>query len=275
VPSLSISVLVRNEEKRLPDLLNSVKDFVDEIVIVDTSSTDNTIEVARQFTDKIYFYTPETHPYGFVRDEESGLNLLVGFCEARQLSFNMTTADYNMFADADDIIYGAEELPRIVAELEPRGFTQAAFRYYYWLHKPTEFLWVNRIIKRGIVPWESSIHAHLDILDGQCGYYHAVQWRHMQGEVRNETVGIKRRNYKCLKYWYDHGDREARTLYYLGIESALYNPRESLNWYNAAEQVAWEDPRHRELQNIKDKREELLKANPDLAAEHFITKLFK
>jgi glycosyltransferase involved in cell wall biosynthesis len=49
---VSIVVLTKNEEKRLPDCLESVR-FADEILVVDDESTDRTEEVARRYTDKI------------------------------------------------------------------------------------------------------------------------------------------------------------------------------------------------------------------------------
>ena len=47
-------MIVKNEEKVLSRCLDSVKDAVDEIIIVDTGSEDNTKNIASQYTDKIY-----------------------------------------------------------------------------------------------------------------------------------------------------------------------------------------------------------------------------
>jgi glycosyltransferase involved in cell wall biosynthesis len=53
---LSLSMIVKNEEKNLRDCLESVKNVVDEIVIVDTGSSDKTKEIAESFNVKIYDY---------------------------------------------------------------------------------------------------------------------------------------------------------------------------------------------------------------------------
>ncbi|MBU1876536.1 MAG: glycosyltransferase, partial [Nanoarchaeota archaeon] len=53
MPTISLCMIVKNEEKYLEQCLNSVKDLVDEIIIVDTGSTDKTKEIAARFTDKI------------------------------------------------------------------------------------------------------------------------------------------------------------------------------------------------------------------------------
>ncbi|EMS72428.1 tetratricopeptide repeat-containing glycosyltransferase family 2 protein, partial [Ruminiclostridium cellobioparum] len=51
---LSLCMIVKNEEKVLRRCLDSVKDIVDEIVIADTGSIDNTIKIASEYTDRIY-----------------------------------------------------------------------------------------------------------------------------------------------------------------------------------------------------------------------------
>ena len=52
--SISLCMIVKNEEKNLERCLSSVKDLFDEIIIVDTGSNDNTKEIAKEFTDNIY-----------------------------------------------------------------------------------------------------------------------------------------------------------------------------------------------------------------------------
>lgn len=50
---LSVVVLTKNEEKNIRDCLDSVAGWADEIVIIDDESTDRTVDVASQYTDKI------------------------------------------------------------------------------------------------------------------------------------------------------------------------------------------------------------------------------
>jgi glycosyltransferase involved in cell wall biosynthesis len=52
---LSVALIVKDEEEFLPDCLASVQD-ADEIVVVDTGSSDRTVEIAQEFTDNIVFY---------------------------------------------------------------------------------------------------------------------------------------------------------------------------------------------------------------------------
>jgi O-antigen ligase len=51
---LSVTVITKNEEDRLPLCLKSVVDIADEIIVLDCGSTDSTVEIARQYTDQVY-----------------------------------------------------------------------------------------------------------------------------------------------------------------------------------------------------------------------------
>lgn len=85
--TLGLSMIVKNESETLARALDSVKGAVDEIVIVDTGSTDNTAEIARKYTDNVYSYT-------WIND----------FSAARNFALSKLTTDYFMWLDADDVV---------------------------------------------------------------------------------------------------------------------------------------------------------------------------
>ena len=84
--SISLCMIVKNEEQVLERCLLSVQDLVDEIIIVDTGSTDKTKQIASKFTPLIY-------DFQWIDD----------FAAARNFSFSKATKDYQMWLDADDI----------------------------------------------------------------------------------------------------------------------------------------------------------------------------
>lgn len=84
--SISLCMIVRNEEEVIGRCLESVKDIVDEINIVDTGSTDNTKQVVAQYTDRIFDFKWIHH-----------------FAAARNFSFQQATKDYILWLDADDV----------------------------------------------------------------------------------------------------------------------------------------------------------------------------
>ena len=89
---ISLCMIVKNEEHNIGRCLASVKDLVDEIVIVDTGSTDRTKEIVAQYTDKIY-------DFEWIDD----------FGAARNFAFSKGTKEYLMWLDADDIIKDANK----------------------------------------------------------------------------------------------------------------------------------------------------------------------
>lgn len=85
--TISACMIVKNEEALLERGLECFKDLVDEIIIVDTGSTDRTKEIASRYTDKIYDFT-----------------WIYDFSAARNYAFSKTTKDYIYVADADEMI---------------------------------------------------------------------------------------------------------------------------------------------------------------------------
>lgn len=83
--SISLCMIVKNEENNLVRCLNSVKDVVDEIIIVDTGSSDGTVEIAKSFGANVYF-----HPW-------EG-----DFSKARNYSMKYATGKWILILDADE-----------------------------------------------------------------------------------------------------------------------------------------------------------------------------
>ncbi|MDD9196675.1 glycosyltransferase family 2 protein [Aliivibrio sp. S3MY1] len=84
-PTLAVALIVKNEAKHLQACLETVQGWVDEIVILDSGSTDETEIIARQFTDRF-----------FVNSEWPG------FGKQRQLAQQYVTAEYVLWLDADE-----------------------------------------------------------------------------------------------------------------------------------------------------------------------------
>lgn len=85
---ISLCMIVKNEEKILKRCLDSVADLMDELIIVDTGSTDRTKEIAASYPGaKIYDFT-------WIGD----------FAAARNFAFSKATGDYIYSADADEVL---------------------------------------------------------------------------------------------------------------------------------------------------------------------------
>jgi tetratricopeptide (TPR) repeat protein len=85
--TLSLCMIVKDEEEMLPRCLAAVAPAVDEIVIVDTGSTDRTVEIARRYGAKV------------IEREWTG-----SFSDARNVSFEAASSDWIIYLDADEVL---------------------------------------------------------------------------------------------------------------------------------------------------------------------------
>lgn len=85
--TISVCMIVKNEEAVLGRCLDSLRGIADEIIMVDTGSTDRTKEIAARYTDKIYDFT-------WIDD----------FSAARNFAFSKATKEYIYSADADEVL---------------------------------------------------------------------------------------------------------------------------------------------------------------------------
>ena len=147
--TISLCMIARNEEETLKRCVDSVKDIVDEIVIVDTGSTDGTKEIAASLTDRVY-------DFKWIDD----------FSAARNFSFSKATMDYILILDADDYLKeeDRERFRRLKETLSPEvdavlmpyhvGFDAAG--------NVTLSYYRERLSKREKnFRWEEPVHEHL------------------------------------------------------------------------------------------------------------------
>ena len=80
MPLLSLCMIVKNEEKHLTRCLASVKDVVDEIVIVDTGSNDDTIRIAESYSANIF-------KFDWVNDFSAARNFALGKCNGKWILY--------------------------------------------------------------------------------------------------------------------------------------------------------------------------------------------
>ena len=149
--TISLCMIVKNEEEVLARCLDCVKDIVDEINIVDTGSTDRTKEIARQYTDRIFDF-----------------EWVNSFAAARTESFKYATKEYILYLDADDVILEEDQikLKELKQELDPNVDSVAM----YYDASSDEFGNVtlryrrNRLVKRERnYQWHGDCHQYLNV----------------------------------------------------------------------------------------------------------------
>ncbi|MCK4863954.1 MAG: glycosyltransferase family 2 protein [Gammaproteobacteria bacterium] len=110
--TLSVTLIVKNEEKNLAECLDTVT-WADEIVVLDAGSEDRTIEIAKQYTDKVYI-NADWQGYGIQRQRlqefSSGDWILMLDADERLTSELISTIKNALNADDRNLVYA---LPRL------------------------------------------------------------------------------------------------------------------------------------------------------------------
>jgi len=134
-PRITASIICLNEEKHLRDCLESVS-WCDEIVVVDSGSTDRTVEIARQFTPKVIHHD------------------WTGFVDQVTFSIGQATGDWVFCIDADERCTPElrEAIQRALPEADGLGGFEVKRRAWYlgrWiLHGGWYPDWKTRFVKR-------------------------------------------------------------------------------------------------------------------------------
>lgn len=198
--TVSLCMIVKNEEKVLARCLDSAKAFADEIVIVDTGSTDRTKEIGRLYTDRIYDFTWQDD-----------------FSAARNYSFSLASMDYCMWMDADDVAPESarqqirdlkERLTpdwsvvtmKYVTAFDEKGLPAFLFDRERLLRREDGFIWKGRV-HEAIEPSGGILHTDILI------EHHSVK------------EGYSRRNLEIYEVMLREGEElEARHQFYYGRE---------------------------------------------------------
>lgn len=153
---ISICVIMKNEEKHIDQFLSSIvqhlKGYPYELVLVDTGSTDRTLEIARRYTDTIYHFQ-------WIND----------FSAARNYSLSCAHNDWVLVLDCDEYIvdlnsYGFQAL----AEQYPHAVGMLSRKNHYEMNS-TDSIYtddVERFFNRKYFHYEAIIHEQVRAIDG-------------------------------------------------------------------------------------------------------------
>jgi glycosyltransferase involved in cell wall biosynthesis len=149
--TVSLCMIVKNEEASIERCLNSVSNAVDEIIIVDTGSTDRTKELCAKYTDKIY-------DFEWIDD----------FSAARNYSYSFASKDCILWMDADDILLPEDNVKflELKRTLDP-SVTAVMIKYHTGtdLRGNTVFTYYReRLTRRECgFRWMEPVHEYLSI----------------------------------------------------------------------------------------------------------------
>jgi glycosyltransferase involved in cell wall biosynthesis len=210
---ISLTLIVKNEEKVLKRCIKSMSGAYDELIIVDTGSTDRTIEIAEKLGARVQHFK-------WVDD----------FAAARNYALSFATGDWIMWCDADDIMHN-EDVKRfreIVHSHDNDDIMGINFPYIY-SHESTgtgeipNFKYHRlRIMKKESNPiWKGRIHEYNQI-QGRTINCDEVNFHHYRDEGKGTHNTA--RNLRILKKVVDdcNDQEKPRYLFYYGKE-LIYN----------------------------------------------------
>jgi glycosyltransferase involved in cell wall biosynthesis/2-polyprenyl-3-methyl-5-hydroxy-6-metoxy-1,4-benzoquinol methylase len=152
---ITVIVHTRNEERNIEACLASVKDWADEIIVMDMESTDRTVEIARRYTDKIF-----SHP--LIRD----------FDAARNVSAQHASHEWILYLDADERMTPklAQAITQFIQQAPPEvAGVRLPYRNYFLGH------WIRHaggwypgykapmLLRRGRFRWRARVHEGVEV----------------------------------------------------------------------------------------------------------------
>jgi (heptosyl)LPS beta-1,4-glucosyltransferase len=168
--TIGVLMIVKNEEKHLAQCLDTVKDWVDEVTIVDSGSTDKTLEIARRYTDKIYQHTDWQ-----------------GFGIQRQRAQSYMTSEWVLPLDADERV--TEELRSSILKILDKNPSRTCYTINRLSYALGKFIrhsgWypdrIVRLYKREETEYNSAlVHEKVEVND-------SLKIDHLDGDLLHYT----------------------------------------------------------------------------------------
>ena len=219
--TISLCMIVKDEEEVIGRCLESVSGLVDEIIIVDTGSSDRTKEIVKNYTDRVV-------DFQWIDD----------FAAARNFSFQQATQDYILWLDADDIftLEDQEKLALLKQSL-PSSTDAVSMNYHLGFDEEgnvTALLRRYRLVKReNNFRWIGAVHEFLSVsgnlVDGDVAVTHSPLSHDRERNLRiyrrliesGETLSPRDMFYYANELM-DHGHfKEARDYYKKFLDSKL------------------------------------------------------
>jgi glycosyltransferase involved in cell wall biosynthesis len=201
--TLSLAMIVKNEGATIERALNCAKLFSDEMVIVDTGSTDDTVAKAKAMGAIV-------HHFAWIDD----------FAAARNFAFSKCAKDWVIWLDGDDVISpdNRERILELKHSVLNDDLQAIYLRYVY----PPFQQWRERMARRDLfsakkLQWREPIHEFIDGIDGQkVRYFDNISILHATPPDRHLTK--KDRNISILRRHFNSGATDDRSLYIYAVE---------------------------------------------------------
>ncbi len=214
---LSLCMIVRDEQDMLPRCLSAIAGAVDEIVIVDTGSTDATVEIARSFGACVLFH------------EWTG-----SFSEARNASFDAASGDWLIYLDADEVLV-EEDIPLL------RSLTGRTWREAFYLSETNH----TGDLDDGTAVTHNALRVFRNRPEYRFeGRLHEQIAPRLPGYLpeRLEATGVRIEHYGYLGTVRDSREKSRRNIELLRMQQAESQPTPFLHYNLGSEYAAANEP---------------------------------
>jgi len=170
---ITLSMIVKNEEKHLAKCLESVKNVVDEIVLVDTGSTDKTLEIAERYSAKIFHFK-------WIDD----------FAAARNFALSHASGDWILYLDADECITekSAPEIKRLTKQKKREAYKCTVRSVDDFNHRPSVMTYTRLFANEKNIRFEGKVHEQIE-----------ESLRKNNFAIKNSTIEIDHYGYNLSK----------------------------------------------------------------------------
>lgn len=222
---LSACLIVKDEEQLIEKCLRSIKKHVNEIIVIDTGSSDNTVELAKKYADKVLHFD-------WVND----------FSAARNYSIKCAKHDWVVIMDADNEVvrWNEDTVGRFIEKDSPNqvGNIEIISTFGDSSDKKKNFERENMLFNRKYFQYEGIIHEQVTALDGNrfdrvdvdIAYSH---YGYEEDEIKRKNKA--ERNITLLKKALNQKGDDCYLLYQLGKSYDLEKDYKSaLEYYEKA-----------------------------------------
>lgn len=255
---ISMCLICRNEEMQLEQSILSYKDYISQLIIIDTGSTDNSQNIAKKYADHFEVFTD-------CNDEN---NLICDFAMARNKAFSYANQPFVMWSDLDDIIQHPEELINITDKFKDINQDLVILLPYIYSiddkGNPSMIHYRERIVKsangKNILDkfkWLGNVHETLNPIDGLNNLLTVQLEKPLYIHNRkNKVVSEPGRNLRILRKYFEKNpnSEDWRQYYYYGLELKNNNLIDDSNKYfiKYISMSGWNDEKALALLSLSD-----------------------
>ena len=198
MPPVTATVITKNEADSIADALKSLS-WADEIVLVDAESTDDTVAIARQFTDRVY------------------VRAWTGYVDQKNHAASLAAHDWIFSLDADERVpddLRSEILEALASDPKERGFRMARVSFYLGRWMRTTDMYPDyqlRLYDRRHARWEGMhVHESVKVATGPVGYLKHELQHHPYKDLSEHLIRMDRYTTLAARQMVENGRRATR-----------------------------------------------------------------